>query len=82
MKKILLGLSFILLLVAGCANTMNTPTKKVEELLGKYQKMDTAVLTQLDNVIAEDTTMTDEQKKEYRSLMEKQYQNLSWKNPA
>ena len=79
MKKILLGLSFILLLVAGCANTMNTPTKKVEELLGKYQKMDTAVLTQLDNVIAEDTTMTDEQKKEYRSLMEKQYQNLSYK---
>ena len=58
---------------------MNTPTKKVEELLGKYQKMDTAVLTQLDNVIAEDTTMTDEQKKEYRSLMEKQYQNLSYK---
>ena len=63
MKKVFLGLSFILLLVAGCANTMNTPTKKVEELLGKYQKMDTAVLTQLDNVIAEDTTMTDEQKK-------------------
>ena len=79
MKKLLLGLSFIVLFIVGCTNTMNTPTKRVEELLGKYQKMDSAVLAQLDNVIAEDTTMTDEQKKEYRSLMEKQYQNLSYK---
>lgn len=79
MKRILLGLSFIVLFIVGCTNTMNTPTKRVEELLGKYQKLDSAVLAQLDNVIAEDTTMTDEQKKEYRSLMEKQYQNLSYK---
>lgn len=79
MKKILLGLSLTLLLIVGCTNTMNTPTKKVEELLGKYQNMDSAVLAQLDNVISEDTTMSDEQKKEYRSLMEKQYQNLSYK---
>lgn len=79
MKRILLGLSFIVLFIVGCTNTINTPTKRVEELLGKYQKLDSAVLAQLDNVIAEDTTMTDEQKKEYRSLMEKQYQNLSYK---
>ena len=39
MKKILLGLSFILLLVAGCANTMNTPTKKVEELSKKLAQL-------------------------------------------
>ena len=36
MKKILLGLSFILLLVAGCANTMNTPTKKARDVLWQY----------------------------------------------
>ena len=75
MKKILVCLSLFLLLAVGCTNTMNTPTKKVEELLGKYQKMDSTVLAQLDSVISEDVNMSDEQKKEYRSLMEKQYQN-------
>ena len=79
MKKILFCLSLFLLLAVGCTNTMNTPTKKVEELLGKYQKMDSTVLAQLDSVISEDVNMSDEQKKEYRSLMEKQYQNLSYK---
>ena len=39
MKKILVCLSLFLLLAVGCTNTMNTPTKKVEELLGKYQKI-------------------------------------------
>ena len=47
-----------------------------EEKLGKYQSMDSEVLTQLDNVISNDTTMDDTQKKDYKSLMEKQYQNL------
>ncbi|MDD6942301.1 MAG: hypothetical protein SOV80_00095 [Bacilli bacterium] len=79
MKKILVCLSLFLLLAVGCTNTMNTPTKKVEELLGKYQKMDSTILAQLDSVISEDVNMSDEQKKEYRSLMEKQYQNLSYK---
>lgn len=79
MKKILVSLSLFLLLVAGCSNTMNTPTKKVEEFLGKYQSMDSEILAQLDQVVAEDTNMSDEQKGEYRSLMEKQYQNLSYK---
>ena len=79
MKKILVCLSLFLLLAVGCTNTMNTPTKKVEELLGKYQKMDSTVLAQLDSVISEDVNMSDEQKKKYRSLMEKQYQNLSYK---
>ena len=77
--KVVLGFGFLLLLVAGCTNTMNTPTSKVEEFLGKYQSMDSDVLTQLDQVISDDTTMSDEQKDEYRALMEKQYQNLSYK---
>ena len=79
MKKILVSISLLLLLVAGCSNTMNTPTKKVEEFLGKYQSMDSGILAQLDQVVSEDTNMSDEQKSEYRSLMEKQYQNLSYK---
>ena len=79
MKKILILFSLILLFITGCGTKMGTPTAKVEEFLGKYQSMDTAVLAQLDSVIATDSGMSDDQKKEYRGLMEKQYQNLSYK---
>ena len=58
---------------------MNTPTSKVEEFLGKYQKMDDDVSVQLDEVLSKDDTMTAEQKDKYRSILEKQYQNLSYK---
>ena len=79
MKKLLILFSLILVFVTGCGTRMGTPTKKVEEFLGKYQSMDNTVLAQLDSVISSDKTMSDEQKKEYRGLMEKQYQNLSYK---
>lgn len=82
MKKILVTL-ILLLTLTGCSLSNNTmtssPTKKVEEFLGKYQNMDTEVLTQLDLVVSEDTTMTDEEKGIYRGLIEKQYQNLAYK---
>ena len=76
-KIIFIGL--LLLLVAGCSNSMSTPTNKVEEFLGKYQSMDEDVLVQLDQVIDKDDTMNDDQKDKYKALMEKQYQNLSYK---
>lgn len=76
-KIIFVGM--LLLLVAGCGNNMSTPTNKVEEFLGKYQSMDEDVLVQLDQVIAKDDTMNDNQKDKYKALMEKQYQNLSYK---
>ena len=79
MKKVLLVFSLILLFMTGCGTDMGTPTAKVEEFLGKYQKMDSEVLTQLDSVISTDEKMSDSQKNEYRGLMEKQYQNLSYK---
>ena len=78
LKKILL-IIVILLLVVGCGNMMNTPTKKVEQFLSKYQTQDKTVLDQLDQVIDEAGTMVDDQKDEYRDLMKKQYQNLSYK---
>lgn len=77
-SKIFIAL-FVVLSLFGCGNMSNTPTKKVEEFLGKYQSMDSEVLTQLDNVISDDNSMSDKQKKEYRALLEKQYQNLSYK---
>lgn len=79
MKKVIIVIILGLFLFVGCDNTMNTPTSKVEQYLGKYQKLDKDVLSDLDNVLEEDSDMSDEQKKEYRTLLEKQYQNLSYK---
>ena len=78
-KKLIVFLSLLIMFMTGCGNDMNTPTGKVEEFLGKYQSMDSDVLTQLDNVISNDDTMDDTQKNDYKSLMEKQYQNMSYK---
>lgn len=81
-KKILFLLSLVLfnVFIVGCGmDTDNTPTSVVEGFLGKYQSMDSGVLSQLDKIISDDTTMNDDQKKDYRTLMERQYQNLSYK---
>ena len=78
MKKLLI-ICFGLFLLVGCSDTTNTPSKKVEDFLGKYQKLDNDVLTQLDITLDSDTEMNSEQKKDYKALMEKQYQNLSYK---
>ena len=79
MKKKIIFIWLLIIFITGCGNSNMTPTDKVEEFLGKYQSMDSEVLTQLDKVISNDTTMDDTQKKDYKSLMEKQYQNLSYK---
>ncbi len=77
--KVFVALFLVLSLFTGCGNMENTPTKKVEEFLGKYQSLDSEVLAQLDSVISDDKSMSDEQKKNYRAALEKQYQNLSYK---
>lgn len=78
MKKMVIVFAMLVCL-SGCNNVMNTPTKEVEEFLGKYQTIDQKVIEQLDSVLATDITMTEEQKEEYKKLMKKQYQNLSYK---
>ena len=75
MKKFLLIITTLFLL-AGCDSVMNNPTKRVETFLNKYQTMDSEVLEQLDNTLKIDNTLTDKQKKDYKDLMKKQYQNL------
>lgn len=77
--KIVVCAFILLLVIVGCSNNMSTPTNKVEEFLGKYQSMDEDVLKQLDQVIKDDDLMNDDQKDKYKALMEKQYQNLSYK---
>ena len=77
-NKILLIIISIFFIV-GCGNMMNTPTKKVEEFLSKYQTLDKKVIDQLDDVMEDADSFTDEQKEKYHDLMKKQYQNLSYK---
>lgn len=80
MKKLLAGTVLMgILLFTGCTDMMNTPTKRVEEFLGKYQTMDSEVMKQLDETLEQDNEMTKDQRKDYRDLMKKQYQNLSYK---
>ena len=84
MKKVVLSVFIILFLLTGCNKLMNTPVKKVELLLGKYQKLDDDVLTQLGDSLLSDTILSKEQKEKYKELLERQYKNLMYtvKNEA
>jgi len=82
--KIICICTLSILLLTGCDNLMNTPTKKVELLLNKYQKKDEEVLKNLKDVISTDTILDSSQKDVYEELMERQYSNLTYvvKNEA
>jgi hypothetical protein len=83
MKKIqnlLLGL-ILVFTVTGCniGNMDNTPTKKVEAFLDKYQQLDSNVLNDLDLTLADDTTIDEASRSEYRDFMKQHYQDLEYK---
>ena len=78
MKKIIVVL-FSMVFLVGCSNLMNTPTKKVEYLLSKYQKNDEEVIKQLDSSLISDSVLTMEQKDRYKKIMERQYKDLMYK---
>ena len=80
MKKVLYLLVAIVLLT-GCsctANMGNTPTKKVEEYLNKYQTNDDDVVSDLDDVLTNDTTLTADERTNYSDFMKKHYQDLQY----
>lgn len=83
MKKIL-WLLLAIVCLTGCNNLMNTPTKKVEYLLSKYQSNDSEVLKQLDETLLTDAILTKEEKEKYKTIMQKQYKDLMYniKNEA
>ena len=71
MKKVLYFLVAIVLLT-GCSCTAdmgNTPTKKVEEYLNKYQTNDEDVVSDLDDVLTNDITLTDDERTNYSDLV-------------
>ena len=83
MKKIL-GILLIILFITGCSTLMNTPTKKVEYLLSKYQSNDEDVIKQLDETLLTDAILLPNQKEKYKNIMKRQYSDLTYtvKNEA
>ena len=80
MKKITMLLcGFFLLLLSGCDDVNNTPTKQVESMFNKYQTLDEEVLDDLDRIISEEIVFDTTARDEYRKLIKEQYQNLVYK---
>ena len=69
----------ILMLLTGCTNISNTPTKQVEALFNKYQTLDQEVLDDLDKVIDDNNYFSVETRQEYREIIKNQYKNLTYK---
>ena len=78
MKKIIISL-LVLLLFTGCGKNMDTPTSKVEEALSKYQNLDNSVDYDLNRIIDREGSLEDDDKKTYRTALERQFQNMSYK---
>ena len=78
MKKLFCFL-FILLVLSGCGNMNNTPTKKVEAFLNKYKTNDKDVMDDLNDVLLFDSDMTDSERNDYREFMKKHYQDMTYK---
>ncbi|MBO5138024.1 MAG: hypothetical protein J6B89_00080 [Bacilli bacterium] len=80
MKRILYILILITIFATGCSISESTPTMKVEEYMSKYQNLDSTIINKLDDYTDKyNPDLTDEQKKDYKSLLQKQYQNLEYK---
>ncbi len=77
MKKIFI-IIMSLMLITGCSKEMNTPTSKVERFINDYQNLSDNVIDNLEKSIKKED-LTEKQKKKYQTIMEKQYQNLSYK---
>jgi len=78
MKKIIFLLLSFTFLLTGCDEMMNTPTKQVETLLAKYQKMDESIIEEIDE-LATEANLTTEQQERYKNLLKRQYQNLTYR---
>jgi len=67
-----------ILILSGCSKMNATPTMTVSSFFQKYQNLDNDIRESL-NLIVNKEDMSKEEKEEYKSLLEKQYQNLSFK---
>lgn len=79
LKKIL-GIILVSFTLVGCSlgEMDNTPTKKVESYLNEYQTLDLNVLNELDSIVNQEVMFDDNQKSEYRDILKKHYQDLTY----
>ncbi len=80
MKKIVVIMCYLLCLT-GCdmfKNINNTPVRKVEDFLAMYQNVDNQVLDDLEEIMKSENILDEDQKKEYKKVMKKHYQNLTY----
>lgn len=68
---------FLIMFLFGCDRLSNTPTSKVEELMSKYQGLDSDIEQDIDETL-NNYELTSEQSDRYRKLLEKQYRNLAY----
>lgn len=83
MKKIMPIFIFLtLIFITGCS-LGNTPTSKVDELMGKYQRLDTEIKDEIKEVVASNN-IDESYQDRYIKALEKQYCNLTYeiKNEA
>ncbi len=78
MKKLLLTFTLIGALLVGCTKIMNTPTKKVEELMSKYQKVDDDIKNEINALLNDEVNLTEEERKEYYDIITNQYKKLTY----
>jgi nitrogenase molybdenum-iron protein alpha/beta subunit len=78
MKKLLLTLT-IIFLAAGCSVLASgtSPTRVAEDFFGKYQSLDNKVITQLNDVVSNQSLSTT-QSNGYKDMMKNQYKNLTY----
>lgn len=81
MKKLFLGLMTSLTLLTGCdmiEDMDNTPTKKVEAYLNKFQMADKDVESYIEDTIDEETDFTPDQIEEYKKILKNNYQKMTY----
>lgn len=79
MKKIIVPIILSFILFTGCGEKLNnTPTKQVEMFFMNYQTLNQKVIDNLNNVLKNDNTMTNDQKEKYKEIMKKHYKNLTY----
>lgn len=81
MKKILCALLALTIITGcSCSNTeMKTPTEAVENFLDKYKNNDAAVISDLQDTLSADLTMTDNERSDYEEFMKNHYRDLNYK---
>lgn len=80
MKRIIL-MFLVVIGLTGCSlakDMDNTPTKKVEAFLNKYQTLDDDVLYDLDTLVNKQSAFTDKQKKDYKDIIKSNYQKMTY----